>query len=70
VQLSALKLIDELNESAYVFDTLPFVAVNVAVVADETAATVAVKLAEVAPAATVTEAGTVTDDELLARVTA
>jgi hypothetical protein len=39
------------------------------VVAVETVATVAVKLAVVAPAATVTEEGTVTDAELLARVT-
>ena len=35
-----------------------------------TVATVAEKLAEVAPAATVTEEGTVTDEELLANVTA
>jgi hypothetical protein len=45
------------------------VAVSVAVEADETAATVAEKLAVVAPAATVTEEGTVTDEELLARFT-
>lgn len=50
-------------------DTLPAVAVRVAVCAEVTVATVAVKLAEVAPAATVTEAGTVTAELLLARVT-
>lgn len=50
-------------------DTLPAVAVRVAVCAEVTAATVAVKLAEAAPAATVTEAGTVTAELLLARLT-
>jgi hypothetical protein len=45
-------------------------AVSVADWVVETAATAAVKLAEVAPAATVTEAGTLTDELLLARFTA
>lgn len=50
--------------------TVPALAVNVTVCALETAATVAVKPAVVAPAATVTEAGTVTAVLLLARPTA
>ncbi|MGB6746014.1 MAG: hypothetical protein WBE38_20360, partial [Terracidiphilus sp.] len=50
-------------------DTLPLVAVSVAVCAVETAAAVAEKLAVVAPAATVTEAGTATEELLLARLT-
>jgi len=50
--------------------TPPAFAVSVAVCAELTADTVAVKLAVVAPAATVTEAGTVTAELLLARVTA
>ena len=59
-----------LRAREYVFEILPAVAVSVAVVADETAETVAVKPAEVAPAATVTEEGTFTDEELLLRLTA
>ena len=70
VQLTALSVAVGLRVSATVLDALPAVAVTVAVCADETAATVAVKLAEVAPAATVTEAGTVTAELLLASVTA
>ena len=70
VQLSALSTAVGLRAREYVFEILPAVAVSVAVVPEATTATVAVKLAEVAPAATVTEAGTVTDEELLARLTA
>jgi hypothetical protein len=54
---------------ANVCDALPALADSVAVWAVATADTVAEKLALVAPAATVTEAGTVTDELLLARVT-
>ena len=54
---------------AKVFDTLPELAVRVAVCAVLTEETVAVKDAVVEPAATVTEAGTVTDELLLARLT-
>ena len=54
---------------AKVFVTLPAEAVRVAVCAVETAAALAEKLALVAPEATVTEAGTVTDELLLARLT-
>jgi hypothetical protein len=61
---------DEPSEIAKVFDALPALAVRVTVVAVLTAVTVAVKLALVAPAATVTEAGTVTFELLLARLTA
>ena len=61
---------DEPSEIAKVFDTLPAVAVSVTVAAVLTAETVAVKVALVAPAATVTEAGTVTFELLLARLTA
>jgi hypothetical protein len=70
VQLNALNAVVVLSVKPYVFDTVPAEAVSVTVAADETAATVAVKLAEVAPAATVTEDGTVTDEALLARLTA
>ena len=52
-----------------VWATLLALAVRVTVTAVLTAVTVAVKLAVVAPAATVTEAGTVTDELLLARFT-
>jgi len=55
---------------AKVSATLPALAVRVAVCAVLTEETVAVKVAVVAPAATVTEAGTVTDELLLARLTA
>jgi hypothetical protein len=55
---------------AKVFATLPALAVRVTVSAMLTEETVAVKLALVAPAATVTEAGTVTALLLLARLTA
>lgn len=53
-----------------VFATEFSVAVNVAAVTDETIATLAVKLVELAPAGTVTEAGIVTAVELLAKLTA
>jgi hypothetical protein len=59
-----------LSVRAKVFDTLPALAVRVAVCAVLTDETVAVKLAVVEPAATVTEAGTVTVELLLARLTA
>jgi hypothetical protein len=49
--------------------TVPAVAVNVTVCAVETAEMLAEKLALPAPAAMVTEAGTVTEEELLARFT-
>ena len=58
------------NCRAKVFATLPALAVRVTVSAVLTEETVAVKLALVAPAATVTEAGTVTAPLLLARLTA
>jgi len=58
-----------LSVRARVFDTLPALAVRVAVCAVLTDETVAVKLAVVEPAATVTEAGTVTVELLLARLT-
>jgi hypothetical protein len=50
--------------------TLPAVAVRVAACVEATAATVAEKLAEVAPAGTVTEPGTTTAASLLPRATA
>lgn len=56
--------------SENVLAVAPVLAVKVAVCALLTAETVAVKLAEVAPAATVTLAGTVTAESLLARLTA
>jgi hypothetical protein len=55
--------------SANVFATLLALAVRVTVCAVLTVVTVAVKPAEVDPAATVTEAGTVTAELLLARLT-
>ena len=55
---------------AKVSATLPALAVRVAVCAVLTEETVAVKAAVVAPAATVTVAGKVTDELLLARLTA
>jgi len=58
------------SDIAKVFATLLAVAVTVAVWAEITAETVAVKLAEVAPAATVTLAGTDTAELLLASATA
>jgi hypothetical protein len=57
------------SDRAKVFETLPALAVRVAVCAVLTDETVAVKLAVVEPAATVTEAGTVTVELLLARLT-
>jgi len=57
------------SDRAKVFDTLPALAVRVAVCAVLTEETVAVKVAVVDPAATVTEAGTVTVELLLARLT-
>jgi len=59
-----------LSVRAKVFDTLPALAVRVAVCAVLTEETVAVKVAVVDPAATVTEAGTLTFESLLARLTA
>jgi hypothetical protein len=58
------------SDRAKVFDTLPALTVRVAVCAVLTEETVAVKVAVVDPAATVTEAGTVTVELLLARLTA
>jgi hypothetical protein len=57
------------NCSAKFVEALPAVAVSVAVCAEVTAETVAVNVAPVALAATVTVAGTVTDELLLARLT-
>ena len=57
------------SDRAKVFATLPALAVRVAVCAVLTEETVAVKLAVVEPAATVTVAGTVTALLLLARLT-
>ena len=54
----------------YVFEVAPAVAVNVAVWAEATAATVAVKFPLVAPPCTVIEVGTVAALSLLARLTA
>jgi len=58
-----------LNCSAKDLLTLPAEAVKVAVCAEVTAETAAVKLAVVAPEATLTEAGTATDELLLASET-
>ena len=58
------------NCRAKVRETLPALAVSVASCAVETAETAAEKLALVVPAATLTEAGTVTEAELLARLAA
>ena len=55
---------------ANVSETPPALAVSVTVCAELTEETVAVKLAEVDPAPTVTEAGTVTAGLLLAKLTA
>jgi hypothetical protein len=69
VQLRALNAAGGVSCKANVLET-PFAdAVRVAVWAEENAATVAVKLAVVALAAIVTEAGTVTDALLLDRLT-
>jgi hypothetical protein len=57
------------NCRAKVWETPSAFAVSVAVCAVETAEEVAVKLALVAPAATVTDAGTVTAELLLAKAT-
>jgi hypothetical protein len=56
------------KERTYVLDTPLSVAVRVAVCADDTAETVAVKPALVSPASTVTEAGTLTAESLLVRL--
>jgi hypothetical protein len=58
------------NCKAKVFDTVPALAVSVTVAAVLTEATVAEKLALLDPEATVTDAGTVTAELLLARFTA
>ena len=58
------------SDRAKVLATLLALAVRVVVCAVLTEETVAVKLAVVEPAATVTEAGTVTVELLLARLTA
>ncbi len=60
---------DEPSCIAKVSETLPALAERVALVEPLTAVTVAVKLAPVAPGATVTDAGTVTAELLLARLT-
>ncbi len=59
-----------LRERRKVFVTEPDVAEIVAAVAEETAATVALKLVEVEPAAIVTVAGSVTEAVLLESATA
>ncbi len=61
---------DAPSASEKVFDALPEPAERVAAVAVLTALTVAVKPALVAPDATVTDAGTLTAELLLARLTA
>jgi hypothetical protein len=61
---------DAPNCKAKVFDTSPDVAVSVAVCGELVVATVALKLAMFTPAATVTEAGTVTAALLLDKFTA
>ncbi len=60
---------DAFNCREKLFETLPAVAVSVAVCAELTAETVAVKLAVVAPAGIVAVAGSVTDALLLDRLT-
>ena len=59
-----------LNCSEKIWGALPALAVRVTVVAVLTAVAVAVKLALAAPDATVTDAGTLTAESLLARLTA
>jgi len=61
---------DPLSARAKVADALPALAVRVTVVAVLTAVTVAVKPALIAPDATVTDAGTLIAELLLARLTA
>jgi hypothetical protein len=68
-QVSALSVTTGVSCNANVSETLPSLAVKVAVCAEFTADAVAVKLALVAFAATVTDAGTVTDASLLTRFT-
>src|SRR5205085_2279530 len=58
-----------INVIELVLDTVPRVAVMTAVWLDDTALAVAVKVAVVAPAATVTEAGTASDGLLSDRLT-
>jgi hypothetical protein len=70
VQLRALNAAAGDRVNSKDFETLPAVAVRVALCVVVTEATVAVKLAVVAPAATVTLTGTVTEALLLERVTA
>jgi hypothetical protein len=70
VALTLNSAVDAPSWSAKVSETLPALAVSVAVAAVLTAVTVAVKPALVAPAATVTDAGTVTLELLLPRLTA
>jgi hypothetical protein len=72
VQLSVLRiaLVGAVSRIANVLATLPAVAVSVADCVEVTAATVAVKVAEVAPEGTVTDAGTTTAASLLPRPTA
>jgi len=68
--LLSVGVVAPLSEIAKVLLTLPAEAVKVAVCAEVTAETAAVKLAVVAPEATVTEAGTATEVLLLASETA
>jgi hypothetical protein len=60
---------EELSASANVFETPPALAVSVAVSAEFAGETFAVKLAELAPAGTVTEVGTFTSELLLPTLT-
>jgi hypothetical protein len=69
VQVNALSATTGLSCTANDSETLPAVAVNVAVCIELTTAAVAVKLALVAFARTVTETGTVIDASLLERLT-
>jgi hypothetical protein len=69
-ELTPRVIADAPNCNAKVLATLLALAVRVTVWAVPTPETVAVKLAVVDPAATVTEAGTVTAELLLARLTA
>lgn len=69
VQVMPLSTATGLSCTANVSEALPALAVNVAVCVVETAVAVAVKVALAEFAATVTEAGTVTDRSLLLRLT-
>lgn len=69
VALRPSTVVEAFNCTAKVLESLPELAVRVAVWAEPTAATIAVKLALVASAGTVTETGTVTEGSLLERFT-